>query len=142
MKQKCIYQIKCNDPNSDLLYIGSTSNFNVRKAKHKFNSAANGKYDWKLYKYIRAFGGWDNFTMSPIQDCNDLNHEELFELEGIYIELDNPNLNTKKGLFLDAEYEKKRCKMKVQCEICGFVGLIKHLKRHQRSTTCQRSISQ
>ena len=133
---KCIYEIICNDQNVKLNYIGATTNFNVRKDKHKYN-CLNNKLNWKLYTYIRAFGGWNNFTIKPIIDCSDLNHEELRELEGIYIELDQPNMNTKKGLFNNVQYESKRSKMKIQCEICGFIGLIKHKKRHQRSSKCK-----
>ena len=136
---KCIYEIRCNDENVKMNYIGATTNFSVRKNKHKYNATHN-KFNWKLYTYIRAFGGWDNFTMTPIKDCYDLNHDELRELEGIYIELDEPTMNTKKGLFDNVEYESKRCKLKIQCEICGFVGLIKHIKRHQRSPYCKPKI--
>jgi hypothetical protein len=66
-----IYKIICNDENIKDCYVGSTSNFKVRKWDHKrLSSNENSKF--KIYETIRNNGGWDNWTMLPIAE-----HKEL-----------------------------------------------------------------
>lgn len=69
-----IYKIESNDSNITDLYVGSTTNFVKRKYEHKTNcNNVNRKgYNSNVYKFIRANGGWDNFTMVWIEDypCN------------------------------------------------------------------------
>ena len=58
------YLIKCNDLNITDLYVGSTFNFNERKASHKKSCCCN--FSIKLYKIIRENGGWENWNMTVI----------------------------------------------------------------------------
>ena len=51
----------------DLLYIGHTTDFKVRKYHHKNNSKDGTK---KLYTSIRENGGWTEFEMRPIKTIN------------------------------------------------------------------------
>ena len=64
-----IYKIQHNE-NKSLCYIGSTVDFRTRKCNHKracYNE--NGlAYNYKVYQMIRNNGGWECFTMIPIEE--------------------------------------------------------------------------
>lgn len=62
------YEIKCNDSNITDFYIGSTMNFTRRKCQHKHhcNNKLSDASNYKIYNIIRENGGWDNWTMNPI----------------------------------------------------------------------------
>ena len=64
-----IYKIRCNDENVIEFYVGSTTCFRTRKNKHK-SAVTNDKQ--KLYEMIRSNGGWENWTMTPLEEypCN------------------------------------------------------------------------
>jgi len=63
-----IYKIVCNNKSIHDMYIGSTCSFISRKAQHKTccNNPTDKKYNRKVYKCIRALGGWDAWSMIPI----------------------------------------------------------------------------
>lgn len=90
-----IYKIY-NNNNKDEFYIGSTKNFSSRMSHHKKNVRNKvGKLYWcKVYQYIRANGGWDNFTKDIIEagtcsDCKFIKQKEQY-----YITLHKPTLNS------------------------------------------------
>ena len=91
-----IYKIVCNDLNIEDVYVGHTTNFTKRKCAHKNNSKnQNGKkYEYKIYKTIREYGGFENWSMIEIEKypCNDL--QEALKKERYYYELLNAKLNT------------------------------------------------
>jgi len=62
-----IYKIICNDETIKDCYVGSTSNFKVRKWSHAKNCNGN-IVNYKVYQSIRENGGWDNWTMIPIAE--------------------------------------------------------------------------
>ena len=67
-KPYIMYKITCND-DKNFIYIGSTINFRGRKNEHKsccYNINSK-KYNLKIYETIRNNGGWQNFTMKPIE---------------------------------------------------------------------------
>ena len=63
----CIYKIVCDDL-PDYVYVGSTKAFRQRKAHHK--SSVN-KDNSLLYKTIRENGGWNNWRMVCIEECDE-----------------------------------------------------------------------
>ena len=69
-----IYQIKCKTVENEYIYVGSTKNFTRRKSGHKYscNTETNQRHNLLVYTTIRANGGWDNWSMIPIEqiDCN------------------------------------------------------------------------
>ena len=66
-----IYKIICNDENIKDCYVGSTSNFKVRKCDHKrLSSDENSKF--KIYETIRNNGGWNNWSMLPIAEYKEI----------------------------------------------------------------------
>jgi len=89
MNTGIIYIIKCKDPKIKQCYIGSTTNFNKRKVKHKSNcnNKNSRKYNYKVYKFIRENGNFDNFYFEILQDEIEFNHrKELEIIERFHIE--------------------------------------------------------
>ena len=137
---ECIYEITCLDKNIKEHYIGYTTNFTERIRHHKNKNSR--KYNIKLYKFIRENGGWDNWICSPIYIDNNLTKDELKEIEGICIELEEPKLNTVRGLWNYNDY-KKECWInsgkvwsdkRVVCDECNKEmnqsSLLRHKKRN------------
>lgn len=77
-------------------YIGTTTNWSVRKYQHKrrCNDPCDKGYNYKLYKYIRKTGGFNNWKMIMIEDFPCKNEAELNEREKYWIEYYNSKLNT------------------------------------------------
>jgi len=107
--QNCvIYKIICKDENIKDMYIGHTCNFSARQANHKLYSINNQN---KLYKFIQANGGFDNFAMKMIEEypCNSKREALIKERE--MIDLYNPTLNN----YLSTQsYKELRIKHKLQ----------------------------
>ena len=66
-----IYKIFCDD--CDCVYIGSTTNLKDRKKCHKSrcNNVNDPAHNLKVYKTIRKYGGWDNWTIICIEKCDE-----------------------------------------------------------------------
>jgi len=98
-----VYMIKSNDETVPEIYIGSTCDYKQRQRAHKYNcNNPNAEsYNIKLYRFIRSKGGFDNFTFEIIEECS---NEDKIELEKMYIEMYNPELNTCKYDFDMKEY--------------------------------------
>ena len=92
-----IYKIQCNDKNIKGIYIGSTTNFNQRKYRHKYccNNKSSNSHEYKIYQFIRHNKGWDNFNMSVVKRVNCKNKPELIKHEKSIIKTLNPSLNSK-----------------------------------------------
>jgi predicted GIY-YIG superfamily endonuclease len=92
-----IYKIEAID-NKDLIYIGSTSNFIKRRCDHKSrcNNPKDQAHNFKLYKMIRANGGWNNFKCEIIKKYPSENKKELLLEEERYRINLNSTLNSVK----------------------------------------------
>jgi len=68
-----IYKICCDDC-PEFIYVGSTKAFRQRKQEHKksCNNENSKKYNLKLYTTIRANGGWNNWRMVIIEECDEI----------------------------------------------------------------------
>ena len=82
---KCsMYKIE-HIENTNLVYIGHTTNFNKRKSKHKSvcNNEKSRQHNCKLYQMIREHGGWDAFKMIEVEKypCKDKQEAERREYE-------------------------------------------------------------
>lgn len=91
-----IYKIFCKDENIKECYIGSTNNLHIRKIKHKYscNNNNSNRYHLKLYKFIRANSGWDNFDFIILEQYeNKMTKKDLLKIEGQYIKNLKPTLN-------------------------------------------------
>jgi len=153
-----IYKLVSNDTDIKNVYIGSTTNFRLRKYQHK--NACNNEnavgYNTPIYNFIRDNGGFENWSMILIDytPCN--TKLELLKIEREYIEKidselllnkDIPSRTNKEWLEDNKEYHynknkeyyhnnKEKINEKGKCDICGFIGLKKKLKRHQQSKKC------
>jgi len=79
--------IKKDALNDDMVYIGSTENINVRMSRHKINcnNIKSHKYNYKVYKYIRDNGGWNEWTHEIIDEVEVALREDAARYEGEYI---------------------------------------------------------
>ena len=62
-----IYKIVCDDC-PDFVYVGSSKNIRSRRYSHKHHCIGS---NYKLYKTIREYGGWDNWRMVVIHKCDE-----------------------------------------------------------------------
>lgn len=152
-----IYKIYCRDSEITDCYVGSTEDYNKRCENHKkvCNNTNDPGYNYKVYTFIRANLGMDNFIIEAIIDCN---VEDRYIEEQRYFELLKPTLNTQypkrnrkeyrfdnkqKILEKDKIYRidnkekiSEKRKIKIECE-CGSLvrkaDIIKHNKtnKHQ-----------
>jgi len=146
-----VYKITCNDPEIRECYIGSTYNFRSRMVAHKTSceNPKSSKYNYKLYKFIRATGGWCNWNMKVLYGIEVFEKRELIELEKKTINIIKPSLNCQVPLRTRAEYyqdnkqkilddvrlyrevNKDKLKLKTKC-LCGgsysYVSRYSHFK--------------
>jgi len=100
-----IYFIRSKEPSLHDIYIGSCIDIRSRSKVHKYrcNKEDNKYYNLKLYQFIRANGGWDNFVIEQLCKCD---VERLSQVEQEYIDKLNPSLNSKRS-YNTEEYTKK-----------------------------------
>jgi hypothetical protein len=120
-----IYKIVCNDLLITDVYIGSTTNFRVRKNHHKSvcNNAKNKEYNQKKYITIRANGGWENWSIIEIEKYPCCDNNEARARERYWYELINANMNTIKPFITEDEKLKYKKEYK---ELNEFVINKKH----------------
>lgn len=121
-----IYKICCKDINIKDIYIGSTTNFNRRKQKHRnlvlngFNR--DGEYNTKVYNFIRDNGDWDNWQMIQIEQYKANNKRHLEQRERYWLEKLKATLNTNKPYITNDEknnyYNNNVKNNKIYCKFC------------------------
>ena len=86
----CVYKICCKDPNITDCYIGSTTNLIRRRANHKqrCNNENNKAFNLHVYRFIRDYGGWDNWIVlkikdTPVDNVGELRLKEREEFEKV-----------------------------------------------------------
>lgn len=91
-----IYKLCCKDTTISDIYIGHTTNFNQRKNNHKRNCCTyySENHNSNVYKFIRNYGGWDNWSMIQIEEFKCNNSREATMRERYWIDLLKPTLNT------------------------------------------------
>ena len=124
-----------------LLYIGSTNDFTVRKARHKYscNNPKSKKHNLPVYKYIRANGGWENWEMTEIYFGSEYLEKEKEILKEHFDECINEVMTGRTKVESKAEWYKKNKEKfteKIKCERCGCMITRSVLKRHQKSKKC------
>ncbi len=92
-----IYKICCDDC-PEFNYVGSTKAFRQRKSQHMkdcYNENSQ-KYNLKLYTTIRENGGWDNWRMVLIEECDGISFTQArIKEEENRVKL-NANLNSQR----------------------------------------------
>ena len=108
IKDYIFYKIFCVDKSVELSYIGSTSNWKQRNRSHK-SDCYNQKrpaYNYKVYKTIRANGGWSNFKMIEIGNKEQITKRQAEQIEEQYrLEL-NTEMNGQR-CFITEEQKKE-----------------------------------
>jgi len=91
-----IYIIKSIEPSLHDIYVGSCKDMRTRMYIHKSDcyNKNESNYNYNLYKFIRANGGWGNFVMEEIDTCD---VERLYQVEQEYIDKLNPSLNERRA---------------------------------------------
>ena len=79
-----LYKIDSND-----CYIGKTRNIIKRMALHKYYSKSS---TYKLYEFMRANGGFENFTYEILE--TNIPEEQGVYKERYYFDIYQPNLNS------------------------------------------------
>jgi len=161
----CIYRIECLDKEIKDIYIGSTGDLKERIANHKCccNNINRPEYNYKLYKFIRNHGGWDNWRVDIELLTTGYDKEIRLEMEQNYIDCIKPQLNSKNAKTDRKEYtkqykvdnmekikeqnkqyeldnkEKIRVKrsVKSKCPDCGIEMLKYNISRHIRLNRCK-----
>jgi len=111
----CVYKLSCKDENVKEVYIGSSTNLYMRKSLHKSrcNNEKDKSYDFKLYKFIRENGGYDNWQFDVLEEVKCNSKLELHTKERYHIELHDNNLNRVIPTRSDKEYrEDNKTKIK------------------------------
>lgn len=105
-----IYKLCCKNSNITDIYIGSTTNFKMRKYQHKsiYNNVNSKEYNQYKYQFIRTNGGFENFDMILIENVNVDNKRDLEKIERDYIDKLKPSLNSVKSYI--TKDEKKQYK--------------------------------
>lgn len=103
-----IYKLCCNDVNVPEIYVGSTTNFKQRKAKHK-NTCCNQNsrdHNYHVYQFIRANGGWSNWSMIEIEKVDCMDKLEALKRERHWLEQLKATLNKQ----VPSRAHKESCK--------------------------------
>lgn len=111
-----IYKIHCKNPIITDTYIGHTVDFTSRKKQHKY-ACDNENIQCKLYKTIRANGGWDNWEMVILNTYNCKNCLEARIKEQEHFEEFKPSLNS---IAPTCTKPQKKSKILYECKICEY----------------------
>lgn len=110
-----VYKLCIKDGSLDDCYIGSTTNIKVRKNTHKCNCNNKNRpaYNFKVYRFIRDNGGFDNWTIHRLEQVEFIDKIDLYKRERYWIETLKPSLNSQLPNRTKKEYnEKNKEKMK------------------------------
>ena len=89
------YKLGCKDVTITDIYVGHTTCWKDRKYNHHYHccNETTSKYNYKVYQFIRNNGGWDNWDMILIEECDCKNRLEAEQKERHFIETLNATLN-------------------------------------------------
>jgi len=134
IKDYLFYKITCLDASKNLLYIGQTTNIKRRKTEHKggCNNIKNEKYYTKVYRIIRANGGWSNFRMDAFDKKEQITRIEAEKIEEKFIIDLKANMNSNYICNITEEQRRKYREEEITC-ICGRVIKNCDLKLHHKS---------
>ena len=104
-----VYKLFCLDSDIKEFYIGSSTNFKKRKRDHKHNcnnENSNG-HNLKVYKFIRANGGYNNFDYEILLETIE---DDIKKIEQKYIDDLQPTLNCCNACGIDKIKKKEQMK--------------------------------
>lgn len=93
--EKIMYKICCKDPIITDVYVGEIGNLKARRWRHKFdcNNEKSKNYHLYVYQFIRDNGGWDNWSVVPIENFVCENKTDVAIRERHWIETLGATLN-------------------------------------------------
>ena len=166
MSTVTFYKLKHSTDITKECYVGCTKNMICRKSVHKYdcNTPNKKKYNFKVYRYIRANDGFDNWCFEVLEQKEGLSKRDRHIREGMLIVQHNATLNvqdpaaTVNGTSISqknanrkfyyankenrAEYRKCYQDTVNTCVKCGRTYRGNNKKQHQRSRRCQRITQQ
>jgi len=118
----------------DFVYIGSSKDFNQRKIAHKrnCNSPQLKEYKFKVYEIIRNNGGWENVTITPIEEFDCETKLQATIREEYWRNEYKANMNTFKAYREGKEKENESKREKLVCD-CGITYSKSNSTHHKRS---------
>jgi phage FluMu protein Com len=155
--QARIYKISCNLPTINEIYIGSTADYETRSANHRSdcNNINSPNYSYKVYNYIRANGGFGNFTIDVIEYYPCANKKAMRIREQYWIDQLKPTLNNnrayqssedliqyqkyyQKQYYQDNKIELAIKKIEIiQCSKCDKTFTRVNKSQHQKTKYCK-----
>lgn len=105
-KKNIIYKLCCKDSNITDIYVGHTCNFNQRKNIHKIrcNNANLKEHNFRVYKFIRNNGGFNNWEMIQIEEWSCNNSKEALLRERYWVDELKSSLNHQIPMRTQKEY--------------------------------------
>lgn len=144
-KNSVIYKLCCDDTDIQDIYVGSTTNFTLRKSQHKSMccNANSKKHNLNVYQFIRNNGGWTNWDMIEIERYTAIDKRDLHKRERYWIENLGATLNKRVPSRTQKEsgklyYQDNREKIKeyqnakIKCE-CGEMTTKSVIARHRKT---------
>ena len=158
-----VYKLVCMDVDVVECYVGSTTNFRVRKCYHKdaCNKDSNKGYNYYVYQFIRDHGGFDNWDMVLLEEVQFDNRQQLRARERHWLETLHATLNSQKpnrtrkewhndnresilvGMKINRDKNKdvrKLKNVKYTCE-CGLTLCKESKSRHIKSVRHQKYLA-
>jgi hypothetical protein len=129
------YKIVCLDPTVSDFYIGSTKNLTKRMNLHKINCKTS---PCKVYKMIRANGGWLNWTVTIIKKKKFNEKMKALEYEYKLMEQLGSTLNTQRCFNSNGRCIHK--KIKSQCLSCKGTRVCIHNRIKNQCKDCKGSM--
>ena len=110
------YKIVCKDPAITDCYNGSCVSFKDRKKNHKSksNNPNDPDHNYKVYRFIREHGGWDNWEMIQLELSPCKNNQELRLREREIFDVLKPTLNMISPMTTPEELKKWRCEYNIK----------------------------
>jgi hypothetical protein len=142
-----VYIIECKDTSIKDFYIGSTlKTYSVRKRRHNYacNNTKSRQHHYKVYKFIRNNGGWNNWFVNVIEYINVEDKEELRIHEQNWMDTLEPTLNSvnayqynEKMRTYDRKRDNKVNKIFIKCSNCDKSYTNRRKKAHLDSLYCK-----
>ena len=130
-----VYKLCCKDPLIKDTYVGSTTNFTVRKTLHKCDccNIQSKEHNRYVYQFIRDNGGWSNWTMVLIREYpNITNKKQLLKKERKYIERLNATLNKVVPGRTDKQYYNDNREKILEKHKKYYINNAERLKKYQK----------
>lgn len=139
-----IYKLVCRDVTVTDTYVGSTTDLTKRRFAHKSrcHNPNNQTYTFKVYQFIRANGGWDNWQVVLVERFPCTSWEERAARERHWVEVLGAGLNSINPFRTTEEkaVDQCICCICIVCE-CGKIHVKKNTALHSRSRRHQKYLS-